>query len=202
MAFARSSFGKRGGPVTASARPGPRVTADGAATAESGAAFATASDGLAVSSVKALMFGENFGFDDFRAQPVAWICGAIVALMAMTVVLTFGFAFGSLMRGHNPFAEAISDFALFATAGLGMLAAVYGGSMMAEAGKRHDLRFAILLLVFAVELLLFLVGTAIGTPKGVSWLLFGAVVSGLGLWARLRYDRLLSNVAELTSDFE
>jgi hypothetical protein len=165
-------------------------------------AAVAAPDGIAVGSVSELVFGENFGLDDFQAQPAAWICGGIIALLSMTVVLTFGFSFGTLVRSHNTLAEAISGFVLFATAGLAMLAAVYGGSMMAEEGKRHDLRFAILLLVFAVELVLFLAGEALGKPKGVTWLLFGAIVVGLGLWARLRYDRLLSRVADMTADLD
>ena len=201
MAYARSSFGKRGGAVTAGARPQRR---NAPSLSESGAAVAIADsplDGLQSVSVKSLLVGD-FGLGDFQAQRAAWICGAIIALLAMAVVLQFGFAFGTLIRRHNMVAEALSGFVLFATSGLGMLAAVYGGSMLAEAGKRHDLRFALLLLVFAAELILFLVGEAIGTPKGVSWMLFGAVVAGFGLWARLRYDRLLGNVADLTPDLD
>ena len=65
---------------------------------------------------------------------------------------------------------------------------------------RHRTAGLRLLLIFAAELLLFLAGEALGRPKGVSWLLFGGILAGLGLWARLRYDRLLSNVADLTAD--
>ena len=194
MAMARSSFGKRG--ALAALRPAKRAQAKESAQA-SDAAF----DGFTVSSVKALLLGD-LGLADFHAQRAAWIMGSILALMAMTVVLLFGFGFGSLLRAHNAMAETISGLVLFATAGLAMLAAVYGGSMLAEEGKRHDLRFAILLLVFAVELLLFLGGEALGEPKGVTWLLFGAVFAGLGLWARLRYDRLIARVAELNGETE
>jgi len=196
MAVARSSFGKRG--ASTGARTYARAQArEAAPSGQSEPAF----DSFSVSSVKALLLGD-LGLADFRAQRAAWIMGAILGLMAMTVVLLFGFGFGSLMRARNVMAEVISGFVLFATAGLAMLAAVYGGSLLAEKGKRHDLRFAILLLVFGVELLLFLAGETLGKPKGVSWLLFGAIVAGLGLWTRLRYDRLLAHVAELTGEAE
>jgi hypothetical protein len=196
MAVARSSFGKRG--ASAAARSYARARPQGSVPpGQSEPAF----DSLSLASVKALLLGD-LGFADFKAQRAAWIMGSILGLMAMTVVLLFGFGFGSLMRAHNMMAEVISGFVLFATAGLAMLAAVYGGSLLAEQGKRHDLRFAILLLVFAVELMLFLAGETLGKPKGVSWLLFGAVVAGLGLWMRLRYDRLLAHVAELTGETE
>lgn len=197
MVYARSSFGKRGGAAMGTARPRPRA-------AESASASATIAppEDLSSLSVKSLLIGEEFGFQDFRAQPAAWICGGIIALLAMAVVLQFGFAFGTLIRGHNMIAETLSSFVLFATAGLAMLAAIYGGSMMAQAGKRHDLRFALLLLVFAVELVLFLAGEAVGKPKGISWLLFGALVAGFGLWARLRYDRLLGSMTDLTDGLD
>jgi hypothetical protein len=203
MAFVRSSFGKRGGPVMAGARARMRTAESGSASAATAApAPDVAMESLQSLSVKSLLVGEDLGFKDFQTQRAAWICGGIVALLAMAVVLQFGFVFGTLIRRHNMIAETLSGFVLFATAGLAMLAAVYGGSMMAEAGRRHDLRFALLLLVFAAELILFLVGEAIGKPKGVTWLLFGALVAGFGLWARLRYDRLLSNVADLTTDLD
>ncbi|HEY2836825.1 MAG TPA: hypothetical protein VGI89_09665 [Rhizomicrobium sp.] len=203
MAYVRSSFGKRGGPVMAGARARMRTAESGSASAATAApAPDVAMESLQSLSVKSLLVGEDLGFKDFQTQRAAWICGGIVALLAMAVVLQFGFVFGTLIRRHNMIAETLSGFVLFATAGLAMLAAVYGGSMMAEAGRRHDLRFALLLLVFAAELILFLVGEAIGKPKGVTWLLFGALVAGFGLWARLRYDRLLSNVADLTTDLD
>ena len=204
MAYARSSFGKRGGPAMAAARPRTRsATGSGPASAEASAeAPAAPLESFQSLSVKSLLVGEDFGFQDFQAQRAAWICGGIIALLAMVVVLQFGFVFGTLIRRHNMIAETLSGFVLFATAGLAMLAAIYGGSMMAEAGKRHNLRFALLLLVFAVELGLFLVGEALGKPKGVSWLLFGAIIAGLGLWARLRYDRLLGHVADLTAGLD
>jgi hypothetical protein len=142
----------------------------------------------------------DLGFSDFRANRAAWICGGIVALLVMTVMLSFGFTFGALMRGPGFVLHLISGAALFAAAALAMAGAVYGGSLMAPAEARHNLRFALLLLVFAVELLLFLYGEAAGKPRGVSWMLIGAVVAGMGLWARLRHDRLLASVAELTAD--
>jgi hypothetical protein len=203
MAFVRSSFGKRGGPVMAGARARMRTAESGSASAATAApAPDVAMESLQSLSVKSLLVGEDLGFKDFRTQRAAWICGGIIALLAMAVVLQFGFVFGTLIRRHNMIAETLSGFVMFATAGLAMLAAVYGGSMMAEAGKRHDLRFALLLLVFAAQLILFLVGETLGKPKGVTWLLFGAVIAGFGLWARLRYDRLLSNVADLTTDLD
>ena len=149
-----------------------------------------------------LFTADEIGFADFHAQPAAWICGGIIALMIMTVVLTFGFSFGSLLRSHDMLATLISGLVLFLTAGLAMAGAVYGGSMMADEDKRHNLRFAILLLVFVAELILFLVGEAIGKPKGVTWLLVGAIVAVVAIWARLKQDRLFASVAELTADIE
>ena len=137
---------------------------------------------------------------DLKTELPAWIAGGIVALMVLTVVLSFGFSFGALVRGHGPVAHVISGFALFLTAGLAMAGAVYGGAMMAPKDARHNLRFAILLLIFAVEVLLFLFGEAVGKPKGVSWMLLGAMVGGALLWAQLRRERLLANVAELLGD--
>ena len=203
MAYLRSSFGKRGGPVMAGARARMRAAESGSASAATAASASdVATDSLQSLSVKSMLVGEDLGFKDFQTQRAAWICGGIIALLIMAVVVEFGFSFGTLIRRHNMIAETLSGFVLFATAGLGMLAAVYGGSIMAEAGRRHDLRFALLLLVFAAELILFLVGEAIGKPQGVTWLLFGALVAGFGLWARLRYDRLLSHVADLTTDID
>src|SRR5262249_15726083 len=154
----------------------------------------TSTDGP--SMLGALFAADEIGFADFHAQRTAWICGGVIALMTMTVVLLFGFSFGTLMRTHDGALVPLSAFLLVVTAGLAMARAVYGGSMMAEQDKRHNLRFAILLLVFAVELLLFLVGSAIGAPKGVAWLLLGAVLGGLAIWARLKQDRLFASVAE------
>lgn len=194
MAYARSSFGKRGGPVTARARV--RAAANGAAVPD-GEAVSGAGSAMA-----ALFSAGDIGFADFHTQRAAWICGGIIALMIMTVVLLFGFSFGTLMRGHNIAAEAISGFMLLITAGLAMAGAVVGGSLLADEDKRHNLRFAILLLVFVAEVLLFLVGEAIGKPKGVTWLLVGAVMAGVALWARLKQDRLLATVAELAGGGE
>lgn len=160
----------------------------------------SAVDEAAGPMIASIFSAGDIGFADFHDQRAAWICGGIIALMVMTVLLLFGFSFGSLMRSHNMLAGLISGLMLFLTAGLAMAGAVYGGSLMADADKRHNLRFAILMLVFAVELLLFLIGEAMGEPKGVSWLLFGAVISGFALWARLKYDRMVANVAELTAD--
>ena len=100
-------------------------------------------------------------------------------------------------KGANQALAASRDGAVVAMAG-----AVYGGSMMAQAGKRHNLRFALLLLVFAVELILFLVGEAVGKPKGVTWLLAGAILAGLAVWAKLKQDRLFASVAEMTADLD
>ena len=195
MAYARSSFGKRGGPVPV----GPRaraVTANGAP--------AEASDAMSGSPpmLTGLFTADEIGFADFHAQPAAWICGGIIALMIMTVVLSFGFSFGTLVRAHNIVMQAISGLVMVVTAGVAMAGAVYGGSLMADQDKRHNLRFAILLLVFVAELLLFLVGEAIGKPKGVTWLLVGAVFAGVAIWARLKQDRLFATVAELTADID
>lgn len=137
---------------------------------------------------------------DLKTELPAWITGGIIALMILTVVLSFGFGFGALVRGHGPVAHAISGFALFLTAGMAMAGAVYGGSLMAPREARHNLRFAILLLIFAVEVLLFLFGEALGKPKGVSWMLLGALTGGALLWAQLRRERLLANVADLLGD--
>jgi hypothetical protein len=193
MAFARSSFGKRGSPVAAGTRPRARVQAQAGETV-------SALDEAAAPMIAAIFSAGDIGFSDFHAQRAAWICGGIIALMVMAVVLLFGFSFGSLLRSHDMLAALISGLVLFLTAGLAMVGAVYGGSLMADADKRHNLRFAILILVLAVELLLFLFGEAIGKPKGVSWLLFGALISGFALWARLKYDRMVATVAELTAD--
>jgi len=193
MAYARSSFGKRGGPVTTTARP----RAQAARASEPEAAPDTGSNQPSI--IGALFSSGDFGFADFHAQPAAWICGGIIALMTMTVVLTFGFGFGTLVRSHDVAMEAISGFVMVITASLAMAGAVFGGSLMAEAGKRHDLRFALLILVFAVELILFLVGLAIGWPKGVTWLLAGAILGGLMIWTKLKQDRLFASVAELTA---
>ncbi|HXS07320.1 MAG TPA: hypothetical protein VN723_11055 [Rhizomicrobium sp.] len=189
--MARSSFGKRGGPVAAGIRPRARAAAG---------APVSVVDEAAQPMVATIFSAGDIGFSDFHEQRAAWICGGIIALMVMTVVLLFGFSFGSLMRGHDMAAALISGLMLFLTAGLAMAGAVYGGSLMADADKRHNLRFAILILVFAVELLLFLFGEAVGKPKGVSWLLFGALISGFALWARLKYDRMVATVAELTAE--
>lgn len=195
MAYARSSFGKRGGPVIARARPRARAaTADGASDAPSGSGSPPMLTGL--------FTADEVGFADFHDQPAAWICGGIIALMIMIVVLSFGFGFGTLVRAHNVMMEAISGLVMLVTAGLAMAGAVYGGSMMADEDKRHNLRFAILLLVFVAELLLFLVGEAMGKPKGVTWLLVGAVVAVVAIWARLKQDRLFASVAELTADLD
>ena len=101
------------------------------------------------------------------------------------------------MRAHNILAETISSFALFAAAGLATWGAVYGGSLMAAEGKRRHLRFALLALVFTVELVLLLFGEATGKAKGVSWLLFGALIGGVALWAKLKYDGLVAREAEM-----
>ena len=193
MAHARSAFGKRSGSVTAGTAARARATASGAAAS---------AELDSPSMVASLFSADEMGFADFHAQRAAWICGGIVALLVMTVVLFFGFGFGMLVRGHSIAAEAISGFVLLLTAGIAMAGAVYGGSLMAAEGSRHNLRFAILLLVFAVELLLFLVGEAMGKPKGVTWLLVGAVIAGVAIWARLKQDRLMASVAELTAASE
>jgi hypothetical protein len=147
-----------------------------------------------------LFTADEVGFADFYAQPAAWICGGVIALMIMTVLLSFGFSFGTLVRAHNIMMEAVSGLVMVVTAGLAMAGAVYGGSLMADEDKRHNLRFAILLLVFVAELLLFLVGEAVGKPKGVTWLLVGAIFAVVAIWARLKQDRLFATVAELTAD--
>lgn len=195
MVAARSSFGKRGGPVRAHSRA-RAATANGAP--------AEASDAMSGSPpmLSGLFTADEIGFADFHAQPAAWICGGIIALMIMTVVLSFGFSFGTLVRAHNIMMEAISGFVMLVTAGLAMAGAVYGGSMMADQDKRHNLRFAILLLVFVAELILFLVGEAMGKPKGVTWLLVGAILAVVAIWARLKQDRLFASVAELTADID
>ena len=193
MAYGRSSFGKRGGPLSANAvRPRAR-----AAASASGAPSAL--DASAAPTISAIFSAGALGFEDFKTQRAAWICGGIIALLTLTVLLTFGFSFGALMRGPGLVTHMVSGTVLFLTAVLAMAGAVYGGSLMAPEGARHNLRFALLLLVFAVELLLFLYGEAAGKPRGVSWLLLGAVLAGMALWARLRHDRILANVAELTS---
>ena len=193
MAYARSSFGKRGGGAIARPRPRPCTGDDAAAPASDG-------DGLAM--VGTLFTADDVGFADFKTQPAAWICGGIIGLMIMTVVLLFGFSFGTLVRSHDMAMEAVSGLVMIVTAGVAMAGAVYGGSMMAEEGKRHNLRFALLLLVFAVELILFLVGETIGKPKGITWLLAGAILAGLAIWAKLKQDRLFATVAELTADLD
>jgi hypothetical protein len=178
--------------VTAgAARPRPRAQGDEASSAL---------DESAAPAMASIFSAGDLGFSDFRANRAAWICGGIIALMVLTVMLSFGFAFGALMRGPAFVTHLISGTVLFVTAALAMAGAIYGGSLMAPPEARHNLRFALLLLVFAVELLLFLYGEAAGKPRGVSWMLIGAVVAGMGLWARLRHDRLLASVAELTVD--
>jgi len=195
MAVARSSFGKRGGPVAgARERSRPRAQAQ----ANSGEPVSVLDD-AAEPMIASIFSAGDIGFSDFHAQRAAWICGGIIALMVMAAVLLFGFSFGSLLRSHDTLAALISGLVLFLTSGLAMAGAVYGGSLLADADKRHNLRGAILILVFAVELLLFLIGEAVGKPKGVSWLLFGAVIAGFALWARLKYDRMVATVAELTA---
>ena len=41
-----------------------------------------------------------------------------------------------------------------------------------------------------------------GKPKGVTWLLVGAILAVVAIWARLKQDRLFASVAELTADID
>lgn len=187
MAQARSSFGKRDGARPQGWRVQPRVRASGADIPAERAPM------HAISAADLLPA-------DLKTELPAWIAGGITALLILTAVLSFGFSFGALVRGHGMVEHAISGFALFLTAGLAMAGAVYGGALMARAEARHNLRFAILLLIFAAEVLLFLFGEAVGKPKGVSWMLLGAIAGGILLWAQLRRERLLAHVAELLGE--
>ena len=190
MALARSSFGQRGASAAAGAVRRPR--SQGRARQDGAAPVAPDASPLAL-----LFSAKDFDLEDFHTQPAAWICGGIIALLVMAVVLLFGFGFATLMRAHNVLAETISNFTLFAAAGLAVWGAVYGGALMAAEGKRRHLRFALLVLVFAVELLLLLLGEVTGKAKGVSWLLFGALIGGVALWAKLKYDGLVAHDADM-----